>query len=118
MTGATRACLVLAALVALAGCGTSGGTAIDCSSYYIEVGRGHTWPDLVEAVRADRTRWGVVASVRVQARGHDVGVGGRRAVRVIDLLDRHGKRLIQADVWRTPDGGWRAGVWSQCIDGD
>jgi hypothetical protein len=54
--------------------------------------------------------------VRTQAVGHDVGAGNQDAVRVVDLLNRQGRRLAQADVWRTEAGGWRAGVWSQCID--
>lgn len=59
---------------------------------------------------------GPVASLRTQARGHDVGAGDQDAVRVVDLLNRNGRRLAQADVWRTEAGAWRAGVWSQCID--
>lgn len=57
-----------------------------------------------------------VDSVRTQARGHDVGAGDQHAVRLVDLLDRNGRRLIQVDVWRTDAGAWRAGVWKQCID--
>ncbi|QIK66262.1 hypothetical protein G7072_07795 [Nocardioides sp. HDW12B] len=59
---------------------------------------------------------GPVASVRVQERGHDLGYSDEDVVRVVDLLDRKGRRMVQVDVWRTPDSGWRAGVWMQCID--
>jgi hypothetical protein len=59
---------------------------------------------------------GPVASLRTQARGHDVGAGDQDAVRVVDLLTTKGRRLVQVDVWRTEAGGWRAGVWSQCTD--
>jgi hypothetical protein len=57
-----------------------------------------------------------VASLRTQARGEDVGAGDEDAVRVVDLLNQQGDRLVQVDVWRTAAGSWRAGVWSQCID--
>lgn len=60
---------------------------------------------------------GRVASVRTQARGDDVGAGNQNAVRVVDLLNRNGRRLVQVDVWRTDAGSWCAGVWNQCIDG-
>ena len=60
--------------------------------------------------------WGNVTSVRTQARGADVGAGDEDAVRVVDLLNRKGRRLVQADVWRTDSWAWRAGVWNQCID--
>jgi hypothetical protein len=59
---------------------------------------------------------GSVASLRTQARGHDVGAGDQDAERVVDLLNRNGRRLAQADVWRTDAGAWRAGIWNQCID--
>jgi hypothetical protein len=59
---------------------------------------------------------GRVVSVRTQVRGHDVGAGDADAVRVVDLLNQNGHRLVQVDVWRTDAGAWRAGVWHQCID--
>ncbi len=61
--------------------------------------------------------WGRVASLRTQARGDEVDSrpSDEEVVRVMDLLNRNGRRLIQVDVWRT-DAGWRAGAWSQCID--
>ena len=83
-------------------------------SRYDVVASAPTWVALKRAMVAT-DEWGRVASVRVQSRGQ-VGAGGRRVARVIDLLDRRGRRLVQADVWRTEDGGWRAGVWLQCTD--
>jgi hypothetical protein len=59
---------------------------------------------------------GHVASVRTQARGDDIGAGDQDVVRVVDLLDRNGRRLVQVEVWRTDAGSWRAGAWGQCID--
>ncbi len=60
---------------------------------------------------------GPVTSLRTQARGDDVGAGDQNAVRVMDLLNRNGRRLVQVDVWRTEVGAWRAGAWSQ-VEGD
>ena len=88
----------------------------DCVSRYSSVGRGHTWPELRSAM-LDNTDWGRVASLRTQERGPGVvGAGRDDVVRVVDLLSSKGRRLAQADVWRTDAGAWRAGVWSQCTD--
>jgi hypothetical protein len=73
------------------------------------------WDGLKDAM-LDYQKWGSVASVRTQARGDDVGAGDPDAVRVVYLLNRHGRRLIQVDVRRTDAGAWRAGVWGQCTD--
>lgn len=94
--------------------GSSGGAG-DCVSHYEDVASAATWAGLKDAMVASRA-WGRVASIRVQARGVDVGAGDQPAVRVVDLLGTDGLRLVQADVWRTDTGGWRAGAWSQCID--
>jgi hypothetical protein len=106
----------LAALVcgALTACSsaTDGG---DCVSYYEPVANARTWAGLKEAMLG-QTEWGRVVSVRTQARGGDLGAGDQKVVRVVDLLNRKGRRLAQADVWRTGGGGWQAGVWLQCID--
>ncbi len=59
---------------------------------------------------------GLEASLRTRARGHDVGAGNQDGVRVVDLLNQNGRRLVRVDVWRTQAGAWRAGAWSQCID--
>lgn len=101
----------------LGACGGTTGTSEggDCVSHYEPVASARSWLGLTDAI-VQQTDWGPVVSVRTQARGHDVGAGDQDAVRVIDLLDRKGRRLAQADVWRTDAGEWRAGVWSQCID--
>ena len=87
----------------------------DCVSYYDTIARARTW-DALEDAMLDNNDWGRVVSVRTQARGNDVGAGDQDVVRVVDLLDRSGRRLVQADVWRTENGVWRAGVWNQCTD--
>jgi hypothetical protein len=91
---------------------TEGG---DCLSHYNPVASAPTWEGL-KAAMLDYKERGRVASMRTQARGDDVGAGDRAAVRVVDLLNRNGRRLVQVDVWRTDAGAWRAGIWSQCID--
>ncbi|GAW49926.1 N-acetyl-gamma-glutamyl-phosphate reductase [Nocardioides sp. PD653] len=106
-------CVVLVCGVLTACAGSTGGS--DCVSDYAPVASATTWAGLKDAM-LDTVRWGRVDSVRVQARGHDVGAGDQDAVRVVDLLNRHGRRLVQVDVWRTPGGGWQAGAWRQCID--
>jgi hypothetical protein len=84
-------------------------------SHYETVANAPTWAGLKDAMLGYKER-GRVVSVRTQARGNDVGAGDQDAVRVVDLLNRNGRRLVQVDVWRTDAGGWRAGAWSQCID--
>jgi hypothetical protein len=106
------ACALLSACTGGTTGSTEGG---DCVSHYEPVARASTWNALKEAMLHYTDR-GPVASVRTQAVGHRVGAGNQDAVRVVDLLNRHGRRLVQVDVWRTQGGGWRAGVWSQCID--
>jgi hypothetical protein len=119
MTASVPMCLALLASGALSACAgetdTVGSTSGDCVSHYDFVARAPTWPGLKDAM-VDSSEWGRVASVRTQARGNDVGAGDRDAVRVVDLVNRNGRRLIQVDVWRTDAGAWRAGAWSQCID--
>lgn len=110
-----------AALTVSAGCSGSdervwsSGDDGDCTSHYAPVASAPTWDGLRDAMLANE-EWGRVVSVRTEARGHNVGAGDQDAVRVVDLLNRKGRRLIQADVWRTDAGAWRAGVWHQCID--
>lgn len=86
-----------------------------CVSHYEAVASAPTWGALKKAM-LDHKQQGRVVSLRTQARGHDVGAGDQDAVRVMDLLDRKGRRIVQVDVWRTEAGAWRAGAWSQCID--
>lgn len=87
----------------------------DCVSNYDHIASAPTWDALKDAMLGYKER-GHVASVRTQVRGNDVGAGDREAVRVVDLLNRNGRRLVQVDVWRTEAGAWRAGLWNQCID--
>lgn len=95
---------------------SSVGGGVDCTTRYDRVGRTETFGALEEAMVAN-TDWGQVASLRTQARGDEVKdvPGTADVVRVMDLLNRKGRRLVQVDVWRT-DEGWRAGAWLQCID--
>jgi hypothetical protein len=118
MTTPVPKLVLIVACALLSGCasGTTGSTeGGDCVSHYEPVARASTWNALKAAMLRYKER-GSVVSVRTQAVGDDVGAGSQDAVRVVDLLDRHGRRLAQADVWRTDAGGWRAGIWSQCID--
>jgi hypothetical protein len=114
MTASVRLGLAALACGLLSACAgtTEGG---DCLSHYKPVASAPTWEGLKAAMLAYQER-GRVASVRTQARVDDVGAGDQAAVRVVDLLNRNGRRLVQVDVWRTDAGAWRAGVWSQCID--
>jgi hypothetical protein len=114
MTASVRLGLAALACGLLSACAgtTEGG---DCLSHYNPVASAPTWEGL-KAAMLDYKERGRVASMRTQARGDDVGAGDRAAVRVVDLLNRNGRRLVQVDVWRTDAGAWRAGIWSQCID--
>lgn len=95
---------------------TAGTTHSPCRSHYSGVVDGRTWRELAAVLRGS-TRWGEVTRIRIQAQGRDIGAGNRPAVRVVDLVDGRGQRLVQADVWRTPEAPyWHAGVWLQCTD--
>jgi hypothetical protein len=117
MTACVRLGLAILACGVLSACGGSseGDGGSDCVSHYTSLARAGTWSGLQAAMLSNHD-WGRVASLRTQARGTDVGAGDEDAVRVVDLLDHRGERLIQVDVWRTDTGAWRAGVWNQCID--
>ena len=116
VNGSVRASLaVLACGLFSTGCADSTGSGGDCVSHYDPVASATTWSGLKDAMLGYEER-GRVDSVRTQARGDDVGAGNQDAVRVVDLLNRKGRRLVQVDVWRTDAGAWRAGVWKQCID--
>lgn len=88
----------------------------DCTSHYEPVASAASWAGLKKAM-LDNDDVGRVVFLRTQARGDeaDGGPGDEEVVRVMDLLDRRDRRLVQVDVWRT-DAGWSAGAWSQCID--
>jgi hypothetical protein len=108
--------LALAACAVLTVTGCQGeSTGGDCESFYEPVASAPTWDGLKDAMLSFEER-GRVVSVRTQARGVDIGGGDQDAVRVVDLLNRNGRRLAQVDVWRTDAGAWRAGIWKQCID--
>ncbi len=117
MTASVRTGLLVLACAVLGACsgttGDDGGG--DCVSHYEPVASAPTWPALKDAM-LDYDDRGRVVSLRTQAKGDDVGAGDQDVVRVVDLLDRNGRRVVQVDVWRTDDGGWSSGVWSQCID--
>jgi len=109
----TVASLMFATLGACVSTGSSADD--DCVSQYDPVASAATWQGLKRAM-LEYEEEGRVASVRTQERGGDVGAGDEEVVRVVDLLNRNGNRLLQVDVWRTEDGAWSAGAWSQCID--
>jgi len=87
----------------------------DCVSYYDTVGTADSWMELKPKLLRYR-EWGRVASVRTLARGEDVGVGDQDAHRVVGLINRNDRRLVEVEIWRTETGMLRAGIWRQCID--
>lgn len=118
MTASVRMGLALLACAILSACAgtTASEDEDDCVSQYDSVASASTWEGLRHAMLDYREHGRRVVSVRTQARGDDVGAGDQNAVRVVDLLNKNGRRLVQVDVWRTDAGAWRAGVWKQCID--
>jgi hypothetical protein len=115
MAAAMRIGLAVLTCVTLSACASAIEGGDDCVSRYEPVASAPSWDALKDAMLGYKER-GAVASLRTQARGHDVGAGDQDAVRVVDLLNGNGRRLVQVDVWRTEAGAWRAGVWGQCID--
>ena len=107
--------IVVLASGLLSSCASGNQIVSDCVSRYDVVASAPTSKKLETATLAYAEQ-GPVASLRTQARGDDVGAGDQDAVRVVDLLDRSGRRLVQVDIWRTDAGAWRAGAWQQCID--
>lgn len=118
MTGSVRVAAALSSCFLLVGCLSTepgSGSGGDCESSYSEVVQAPTWQALKdELVGSDS--WPRAVAVRVQEQGTDIGVGDEDAVRVVDLLDDKGRRVVQLEVWRTDDAAWSAGSWSQCID--
>ncbi|WP_343992793.1 hypothetical protein [Nocardioides dubius] len=110
----SRSIVATAACTILSSCASGTGGEGHCESRYDGSMTAPTWVSLMDAMVESR-EWGRVASTRIQAKGVDVGAGDQDAVRVVDLLDHQGRRLVQVDVWRTDAGSWSAGVWSQCI---
>jgi len=113
-----RVAVALLVSLLVSGCSsteTGTGNGGDCESFYSDVTEAATWTALKDALLAADS-WPRATSVRVQDRGTDIGVGNEDVVRVVDLLNANGRRVIQLEVWRTADGGWSAGAWNQCID--
>ena len=111
-------CCLLLLAATLSGCGDDqavGSSGGDCVSYYEPVASAPSWSQLRTAM-LEYAEMGRVGSVRVQARGSDLGYGDEDVLRIVDLVGNKGQRLVQIDVWRTEDGGWRSGIWKQCID--
>lgn len=118
MTPSGRTGFAVLACAMLTACGAS--TTVsdfgsDCVSHHDAVARASTWKHLQSKMMKNED-WGSVAAVRTQSRGGDLSAGEQEVVRVVDLLSRSGRRLIQVEIWRTPAGGWSAGVWKQCTD--
>jgi hypothetical protein len=89
----------------------------NCVSRYHSVASAPTWDGLKDAMLNHKEEHPVATSLRTQARGDDVdSPGDQNVVRVMDILNRNGQRLVQVDVWRTDAGAWRAGAWGQCTD--
>ena len=115
MAAVVRMCVPVLVCVLLSACGGAASSGGDCVSKYDRVASAPSWRALKDAILKFKER-GSVSTVQTQARGHNVGIGDQDAVRVVDLLNRKGRRLAQVEVWRTESGAWRAGIWLQCID--
>jgi hypothetical protein len=115
MKASVPMCLAVLASGILSAC-AGDPTGADCVSRYESVVSAPTWGGLKDAILDSRVAGRRVVSVRTQARGDDVGAGDQDALRVVDLLNRNGRRLMQVEVWRTEAGAWRAGAWGQCTD--
>ena len=116
MAASARMGLAVLACGVLTACAGDTDGGVPCVSHYDPVASAPTWDGLKDAMLAYQER-GRVVSVRTQARGDDViSAGDQHVVRVVDLLNRNGRRLVQVDVWRTDAGAWRAGAWRQCTD--
>src|SRR5262245_26569966 len=93
MSASVRMGVTLLACGLLAACASSAeGGDRDCVSFYDAVATAPTWHELEDAMVANH-EWGRVVSVRTQARGDEVrSPSGEHVVRVVDLLDRQGRR--------------------------
>jgi hypothetical protein len=118
MTAPVRMGVALLACGNLSACASTTESG-DCVSHYDRVASVPTGDGLQDAMLGYEER-GRVASLRTQARGDDVGAGDRDAVRVVDLLNRNGRRLVQVDVWRTEAGArvWASGGQAACAETD
>lgn len=119
MTASVRVGLAVLACGILSACASDGNGGANCESHPEPVASASTW-DGLKAAMLDYSERGRVVSVRTQARGEtarDALNGSDRNVRrVVDLLNRNGRLLIQVEVRRTDAGTWRADSLSQCID--
>lgn len=103
-------CLLAGTL--LTGCGGPS-PASACTSEYRTVATAPSWPALRSELFSTDD-FGRVAAVTTVDRG--LASTNRDIERVVVLLDAKEQTAAQLDVWRTADGGWRAGVWMQCTD--
>jgi hypothetical protein len=117
MTTSVRMSLAVLACGTLSACAGDTNGGVDCASRPEPVASASTWDGLKDAM-LDYTGRGRVASVRTQARGegarHALHVSDRHVRRVVDLLNRNGRLLVQVVVRRTDAGSWRADILSQC----
>jgi len=100
---------VIALCLLLSACSTGHGTSShdpNCTSHYEPIADASSWPALKADLRANVASR--VRSVRV--------VGHEDDKRVVSLLNRRERVVMQVDAWRTSDGTWVAQRWSQCID--
>lgn len=119
MTASVQMSLAILACGTLSACASDTTGGVDCGSRPDPVASAPTWDGLKDAM-LDYTERGRVVSVRTQARGEDardaLHVSDRHVRRVVDLLNRNGRLLVQLQVRRTDAGSWRADILSQCID--
>ncbi len=78
----------------------------DCTSHYEYVVRAPTWEAMKDQLAHDTVPRG--RSIRIQGRDGDK--------RIVDILDRRHRRVIQVEAWQVDHGSWKAGAWAQCID--
>jgi hypothetical protein len=99
--------MLCAPLLAACSSGSTGATpGGDCTSHYENVVRAPSWAEMKDRLAHHTMPRG--RSVRIQGRDGEK--------RVVDILDRRHRRVIQVEAWRTDDGSWKAGAWAQCID--
>lgn len=119
MTASVRMSLAVLACGTLSACASDTNGGVDCENRPEPVARASTWDGLKDAM-LDYTERGRVVSVRTQARGESardaLHTSDRHVRRVVDLLNRNGRLLVQVVVRRTDAGSWRADILSQCID--
>ena len=119
MTASVRMGLAVLVCGTLSACASDTNGGVDCASRPDPVASASTWDGLKDAM-LDYTERGRLVSVRTQARGESardaLHVSDRHVMRVVDLLSRNGRLLVQVEIRRTDAGVWRADVLSQCTD--